>query len=261
MPKGYPKGKLHNHMWFPEMDEALTAYVADGYAYSQCRDLMNAKFPGKHWTRSAIIGRAGRMGLQSRNPQYLHAGGAPRKSRKGSTYNTPKKGRAKKTAVNVQSVLDARKVAGVRTDEENVMGVSHALPKTRATPEVIAQRKIGNVLNIVDGVKPKTSKLISECTGNECRWPATNDLRCMEVCGADATYGAYCEDHGSRAYRVGMTNRRNAAYHKEDREHTVRLHHELDTADQDVIPIFIGHGGADALLLEDHSHQDLEDAE
>lgn len=253
-----PKGEYlrTRNVWRPEWDEALRNVVGKpGVSFAMVRDHMRARFPndypGKGWTRNTVLGRASRLGLKSGVAKNGEAGvGRPM----GRTRRKPQE--------KMVTIRHPRYVPGeVREDCHNVPiarleGASKHV--RRATKEQIALRRLGHVPQIVEDA-PHTSKPLLECGERECKWPTSTDVRCMEVCGQPATYGAYCDRHGSLAYRIAPTRKRNGIYHKDDAEFRVRLEHEHCEPAANV-PSLAGADAPPMLMLDHHDADEDQDA-
>lgn len=260
MPKGQYARKPWDE-WQPEHDAHLKHLMDNTQmSYAEITRAMNAHFAGgkKHFTRNGVLGRAHRKGWKSQRASGGQVGSMGRKPRtqskafgnlgvKGAHAGRPRKAKPTAPLVMLRDDNDPGEKAGPTR-------------KLSANDPRLAERRKGHIAQVVEAA-PLTSRPFFETERTECKWPTSLDVQCMEVCGEPATCGAYCDRHGAVAYRVLPTRKRQGSYHKEASEHAVRLEHDLNTADQSVIPMFIGHGGADVFLLEDHSHQDFEDAQ
>jgi len=86
-------------------------------------------------------------------------------------------------------------------------GVYLSAKTTNSTP--------GYLVDIVETL-PSTSVAFFATSKQDCKWPTSNEVREMQVCGAPATMGAYCEHHGLLAYRTLPSPSRQARYFKRE---------------------------------------------
>jgi hypothetical protein len=218
MTKGTGKGRggfRGNERWSPEQDADLIRLMAPDChpPYSTLRDLMNEMWPGMNWSRNAILGRANRLGLRSKNKPHGYVG-MRRKS----------KGYVKKALVVPRQGNIEFQPKAVRDDRDHRVLMARIGEKKRGRPskQEIELRRLGSMPDIIDAT-PTTSKPMLECGDNDCKWPTSDDISSMEVCGQPSTFGAYCDKHGSVAYRLGPTRKRQAIFNKPQNEHAQRL--------------------------------------
>lgn len=213
MPKGvYSRDGEFRGAWSDEQDEWLKAACQTGDSYGAIAKAFNRAFPLDPKTRSAIIGRAARRGYTNNKPRgkSVTVIGAPKPSYVDK--------RIKGTGVRpVDKVLRARKKHAVQFDdglrEETDPGTyrrSHPHMARKSAPAIEEARK-GQLPSIIEAA-PLTSKPFFESAHNECKWPTSNDVRDLSVCGAPATHGAYCRRHAEVAYQTMPTRKRNGSY-------------------------------------------------
>lgn len=230
MPKGVYARNAQERDWSRVEDESLKGLVGQpGMSFKAVAAEMTKLFPlTRKYTRNTVLGRAARLGLRS----AVKKGGEVGVGRPPGYRHIPKKDKTvtiRKPAETYKPKSDpAPYVPGkVREDHHNfpLARLTGATKRVRITKEEIAIRRLGHVPQIIEDA-PITSKPLFECGDRDCKWPTSSDIACMEVCGAPATYGAYCDRHGAVAYRLAPTKKRNAILHKEQTEHTIRLEHE-----------------------------------
>lgn len=218
MPRGEYARRVSGDKWEPEHDAKLAELVGGRLSYAQITPMMNDAFPGKHWTRNAMVGRAHRLHLISKRKTGGQTGAIkPRRVKNIEGYQ--RKAFVKKALAPVVF----KKAESTLRDEAD--RGTHAEPKARKLnvfdPAVIERRK-GSLPAVIEE-KPLTSVSVADCESESCMWPTSEDITCLEVCGARAEVGAYCARHAAVAYRVMPTARRNGIHGKQDLEHTRRI--------------------------------------
>lgn len=208
--------------WEPEHDAKLTELLAMGLSFAQCRPEMLKAFPSKTWTRNAILGRAARKGMQSKHARGRDKGyGLAKPVKVKVQENYVRKALVKKASAPV--VFKQADPTLLR--HEGDRGAANSPRGSRRlglNDPVVIERKKGTAIAIIEE-KPLTSVPVAHCERESCMWPTSEDVACMEVCGARVEVGAYCARHAAVAYRVLPTARRNGVRHKEDREHERRM--------------------------------------
>lgn len=232
MPKGhYNREGFNAQTWEPEWIDYLRELVAASKSYAEIADAFAVKYPFRTWTRNAVLGKAQRLGLTHPNRKTAPPKGRAPMSEKSRAH---KKQYMRAYHAERKTANSTAATSGVLRDEHTGTG-SLAVPRTRTSKAEMANRRLGAVPDVADtGVT--SSKPMLETSLSECKWPTCDDPRSMDVCGAPATCGSYCDHHALRAYRVMPTRRRHAIMHAEQLEHERRLP-------------FPGHGGGDVLAI------------
>lgn len=198
--------------WPQPMRDSLAALISTGASYREIAIALHKQFPDEpKKSRSAIIGKADRMGIRSDKPA-ASKGGMPKQPR-SAPFRRP----ASRTAVSAGLPPVTFRDAPATLRAVN-SPLSLASEKKRYSADQIVERKKGYLRDIVES-NPLTSRPVAECDKGTCQWPTSNDIRCMEVCGAAAMIGAYCERHAKVAYRVMPTIKRNRTFGKNDVEY------------------------------------------
>jgi len=217
--KGIGRGAQADEGWPPEMKAALVEYCSTEMSYSEIAKAINARFPldpianPAPKTRNSVLGKAYRMGLRDGKPKSYDA--AKAKPRKGKGMGRPRK----QPAAGLDPVI-------LRSESDRG---SHPAPQRRvlnSNDPKLVERKKGYLPCVIEQ-HPLTSRPVSECGRECCQWPTSNDIECMEVCGADVEVGAYCVRHAQVAYRIMPTVRRNRSFRKTDQYQSVGLDNPL----------------------------------
>jgi hypothetical protein len=198
--------------WPDDQDAFLKAACLTAKSFGEIRDAFNRQFPESCKSRSAIIGRAQRQGYADFKPQSSPYKARKRKARK-ATVPKIKIPRIKgDKQVKVKEVLAPVVFKeSLRDDAEPIVRRSGPHTVKRRTPEQIAQARKGHLPCIIEE-QPLTSVGIGDTERDSCKWPTSDDIRSLEVCGAPAEIGAYCKRHAMVAYREMPTKRRNQQY-------------------------------------------------
>lgn len=226
--------------WSDEESDYLKAACLTDKTYGAIRLDFNKAFPKSKKSRSSVISMAKRMGWAATKPQseghgVARGAGALVRTRKinAARSNVGKRAYDKRVVpvTTAPVVFDKPTALVLRSDGD---ASSQALPKARKTPEEIAQRKLGFLPCIVES-KPLTSTAFIGSEHDGCKWPTSDDIRSMEVCGVAATCGAYCDRHALIAYKHMPSKTRNRVYHKDDNEYRQRLGHAVDVITEDIV--------------------------
>lgn len=209
-------------------------------SYGMVTAQLNGMFPDCQKSRNAVLGKASRMGLRQEKPMPSNPNAQSPEARSGLAKRRNRRvkkndGLAPVVFGKESSVLRAETDIGERPKRQRVLSNSH--------PEVI-KRKKGHVPCIIE-TNPLTSRPVAETDRDKCMWPTSDDISCMEVCGVEATVGAYCERHAQVAYRVMPTTRRNRSFGADNREYRKRLEHEAFDTVESFLP-----------LADDQRHED-----
>lgn len=243
MPKGHYLRDGVDLTWSDDMDEWLEAQCKTKTSYTDMAAAFRIEFPGERKSRNAILGRAARKGWGANKPSSENM---KRRGKRGTrdgvttptrVYNQRKAERValmKRTKAPVvfkaNSETPMLRHEGDRGDANSPFGsrrLGHYDP-------VVLERKKGFMPAIIEA-QPLSSLPVAMCESDSCMWPTSEDVHCMEVCGARAEVGAYCARHALVAYRVLPTARRNGTHGKQDLEHTRRIDasQHRDTLDRD----------------------------
>lgn len=201
--------------WSEEQDAFLKAACETSKSFGEIAKEMNALYPDNAKTRNAVIGRAGRKGYSEHKPGGYVKSTAYKKGGVRVTYVR----KATKIKYAGQVTRRVRRIelapvvfkTALRDDAEPFLRQSGPHTMKRRTAEQIKEARKGHLPCIVEA-EPLTSVAIAETECDACKWPTSEDIACMEVCGAPAEYGAYCERHALVAYREMPTRRRNKHY-------------------------------------------------
>jgi len=153
---------------------------------SEIASMLSARFHVRY-SRNAVIGKAVRLGLGNKGTPSSH-----RKSHKRKPVNLLVK-------PVVQNTEDS-----VATKKRRHTNMRHWTSPGVSTP--------GFIPDIVDECAEPVP--LRDATFNQCKWPASDDVRDMRVCGKFASYGVYCEKHAMLAYRQMPERRRSATMTK-----------------------------------------------
>lgn len=258
MPKGVYRrirfGVETNIEWLPEQDAFLQEECKGINSFSVISQALNTLFPDNPKSRNAVLGRCARKGWSKTKPVKAHWTNTEQASqtrrasfartianRKASNPPMPRK------RATIKQETDPR-ILRAESDPGATRGYSRKLSQS---DPALKERKKGYLPAIVEE-KPLTSVVMIESDRDCCKWPTSEDVRCMEVCGADATVGAYCERHAQLAYRVMPTRKRNRTYLKDNNEHRVRSDGSHSRRDLDVDGQWLADQllGSDVYLLE-----------
>jgi GcrA cell cycle regulator len=160
-------------IWTPEHCETLRAYLEKGLSYSEVARQINASFKTAY-SRSAVIGRAKRMGLASSDRPKKAAGPKPRPQ----AGRQPREDKRRKTAKPARPVIEP-------------------------TPPV----KLRCV-----GVAPRLVSL-AQLEPGDCRYPYGGDHEgeAITFCGHPRSDGSsYCEPHFHLTLGLGTPSERAA---------------------------------------------------
>lgn len=206
MPKGvYSRDGEFKGTWSDEQDAMLKRLCETVMSYGAIAKELSAAFPNDRKSRSAVIARAKRRGYDVGKP---HEWGFRRKRKVSPNKRvTVRKNKPRVTLAPV--VFKQSDPQGLRSDAEPILNTRGRTSKSVKTPEQIAEAQKGHVPCIIEQA-PLTSVPFSSTDG--CKWPTSEDVRCMEVCGAPIALGSYCERHGRVAYREMPTAKRNREY-------------------------------------------------
>lgn len=217
--------------WSEEQDEWLKAQCKTKISYSQMEAAFNEAFPRDTKSRNALLGRAARKGYNIHKPVGATYG---RPKKESNSYKTglrkPRKvanlertKRIKTAPSNLPVVFKDKTDPGFRPEGERGIERNYRYSRKLGAghPEVVERRK-GKLPCIVEE-RPLTTVPVAICEKESCMWPTSEDIRCMEVCGAPVEVGAYCARHADVAYRVMPTRRRQALVSKDNVEHRVRI--------------------------------------
>jgi hypothetical protein len=211
-------------LWPDEMVELAKREWERGTSASQIASMINAQWPKLRKTRNAIVGKIHRMGLGSTRPLALadrariaapiawtealdlalrrnHAAGlgAVAISRKlYADFNLTISSRL----IVARLVAIGARAKGVKTRGPGKYG--HAPFGDEHEP----------MLPEIIEAAPETSTPMHETAFDACKWPTSNDLLSMEVCGQPAKIGAYCAKHGALAYTRMPDRKRNDLFFK-----------------------------------------------
>lgn len=199
--------------WSESQDDFLKEACLTTKSFGEIRDEFNAMFPDAVKTRNAIIGRAQRRGYAEFKP----ASSSPKVRRRRRVRKAPgekilriRGDRQVKVSNKAMVPVVFKEEADLRSDAEPI--IRRSGPHTmRKTASQIATARKGHLPCIVEA-QPLTSVGIGLTSIDSCKWPTSEDIRCMEVCGAPAEIGAYCARHAKVAYREMPTRHRNAGY-------------------------------------------------
>jgi hypothetical protein len=210
-----PRTVFCKDFWSVEEVDALKVMVKDSTAsFKTIANLLNVQFGGTRErphdrTRNAVIGKARRLGLIKENDV---------KSKKIITV------RAKK--ITLRKLCQSApgrvppvvfKPAVLREDDVRAAQNRKAsgFGRITHTSAAVAKARLGSLPAIVEE-KPLTSVAFLGSSRECCKWPTSDDVRSMEVCGAPSEIGAYCERHARVAYTTMPTRKRNRIYHKRE---------------------------------------------
>lgn len=232
MPKGvYMRTGFHRELnvtWDTDQDDFVIALCKTTESYGEIMKKFNARFPHAMKTRNAILGRAQRQGWSLNKPKppgYTQTAGAnqTRKEKYDRTITVRKlEGTFERMKHKPLVPVVFKKAEAVLRDESDPGETRKGRPrKLSANDPKLKERKKGTLPCIIEE-QPLTSMAVAECEGG-CMWPTSEDIACMEVCGAAATIGSYCARHAQAAFRVMPTMKRNRVRLKEDVEHARRV--------------------------------------
>lgn len=208
MPKGEYLRESWGDAWSQNEDEWLRVACMTSVSYSLMTVAYNAAFPHNTKSRSALMGRASRQGYAANKPAGKKANGAREVRVAKRTLNN---GPTRATRIIAKAKAPVVFDDGLRDDSDPAIyrrSSPHVMKKTAAD---IAAAKQGKLPSIIEA-EPLTSKPMLDTEHDECKWPTSTDVLSMEVCGAKATHGAYCERHAQVAYRTMPTRKRNKSY-------------------------------------------------
>lgn len=233
MPKGHYTREGVDLTWSHEMDVWLEAMCLTKISYTEMAAEFRVAFPRERKSRNAILGRAARKGWGLNKPSSENKG-VKRRGKRGTrdgvttpkrVYNMRKASRAALMKKATVAVVFKAKANPAMLRHEGDRGAANSPTGSRRrsmNDPVVVERQKGNVPAIIEE-QPLTSMPVADCESESCMWPTSEDIHCMEVCGARAEVGAYCARHALVAYRVLPTARRNGVYGKQDAEHARRI--------------------------------------
>jgi hypothetical protein len=218
--------------WTDEQNAWLVLKCKTADSFNELATEFNAKFPGERKSRNAILGRAHRLKLTADKPCRQQRG-RPRPRKK--IKSNPMSKRVKIAKVEAPVVF--KQTAGsamLRHEGDRAITPKGGARKMSYADPVVIERRKGNLPAIIEE-RPLTSVAVALCEKGSCMWPTSEDVTCMEVCGAPVEVGAYCARHAEVAYRVMPTGRRNSVHSKHNVEHTRRIDasQHRDTLDPD----------------------------
>lgn len=231
MPKGFYKREGVDLTWSDEMNEWLRNACKTKVSYTDMAKEFNAEFPNSNKTRNALLGRAQRMGLSVSKPSASAAAITRRLGKRDATgVTTPKRVYNQRKGQRIKLMKKAAPVV-FKTQNETTLrdegdrgspNSPRGARKLNGNDPVVIERKKGSLPAIIEQ-KPLTSVPVAICEAESCMWPTSEDVTCLEVCGAPVAAGAYCARHAAVAYRVLPTKRRQGTHGKQDLEHTRRI--------------------------------------
>jgi hypothetical protein len=216
--------------WGDGQLEYLKELCGSRLSYGLIVSRFNERFTQNTKSRSALIGKASRMGWAANKPPsdtcLVKAMVNTRAAiNKRALVVKEKRDYNKKIKVSKDlAPVVFKDPAGLRSDDET------RLPRLRSqgsngimrkTPEQIAKARLGQLPCIVED-NPLTSVEFMRASVCSCKWPTNESVSCMEVCGAPAVIGAYCERHAAVAYVAMPTKKRNRTYHNDKHEYRKR---------------------------------------
>lgn len=212
-------------VWSVELDAALQEYCKTMLSYSQIAEELNARFPDQRKTRNAVLGRSCRKGYRVGKPVSEDASRVDRFSGRPVPVGMLKARARKVVSVRMRNAAKKQAAVVFTGEQDSVLlrqegdrGIVGRYRKVKSLSEgdpVLVERKKGTLPSIIEAA-PLTSRPFVDCGADTCKWPTSEDITCMEVCGVKATVGAYCDRHARVAYRVMPTAKRNRQYHKDN---------------------------------------------
>lgn len=197
MPKGqYLRVVGRKDEWTAEEDTWLEVQCKAGISYGEMAiKYVEAFGYNVKRTRNSILGRAARKGFGTHKAHQHGKRGLAKVRKQVVVRKEPAR------------PADEREL---RSDAEPLIRRSHPHMVRRATPEEIERRKLGAAVPCIVEDAPPTSVPFLETDG--CKWPTSEDVRDLHVCGAPKQIGSYCTRHARMAFREMPTPRRNRSY-------------------------------------------------
>lgn len=163
---------------------------------------------GVLYTRNAVVGKASRMGL-----------GRKRASPSNLVHRVARKPRGSMCGKQASTTIKDERIQ-LRADDVMVSCATPADPITKQrrsaqlTSWITSTADTAKQATIPDIVQPSDcSVLLADARDDQCKWPASADIRDMRVCGRLATVGAYCAAHALKGYSTLPTRKRQARFH------------------------------------------------
>lgn len=225
--------------WPDEHQTMLRQLWDDGVKGQKIADAINRAF-GTAYTKNAVIGQKHRLGMQTRQtrtPKHVvKTEPQVRWTHELDMFITELSSRWNKTPSQIAERVNAEyavSVTGVYVTHSHVFQRLRTLNvdvvKTQKTP------KHSNVtgafghapahfetppkpVDITQFAKSNVDRMGTN-ERNSCKWPITDDVRDLQLCGRFVTVGAYCATHGALAYTVKPGRKRTAMISKPQLDH------------------------------------------
>jgi hypothetical protein len=208
----------HGRDWPQPVLDDLASLLDAGKSYEFIRAHM---VKAHHYvtTKNALIGKAHRLGLFSRN-RMAPAATAALERKKADPRMKPERKKPVPKAKPESSLLRKEGDPGAKAT---------GYRRLRSQKEIAIARK--GYIPPATPSAPSTATSFGDLARHQCRWPCTHDA--TMACGGKATIGSYCDEHAVIAYRTMPTKRRNASIRKEpdiDRERARAFDAECNAA-------------------------------
>lgn len=173
------------HHYDADQEKFLAEICKTKASYGEITRSFNERF-GTSVSRSAILGKADRMGIRAEKP-----------SSKGRSNTRPQHVRQKRQR-SFGSLPASPRPQAPREEE--------LLRSEDDRGQKLTRSKAVDVASVFDDTSSTRKSFLTLCRG-ECKWPASEDA--SMACGAPVTIGSYCTCHAEIAYRTMPTRSRN----------------------------------------------------